>query len=159
MRRHLIIGRFGEEDRTRIPKARDEVESPLQLVAGKRLDHGIGRALTDLKALSLSPSELGVDLLVVAAHVHAADTRIARATEAQDAWTREIRLVVPVSDPNRWTGAAPILVRALNFLTGDRWHVGFRKRPKTYHSVAPALAPSLLLPPFDGVSLFSGGLD
>lgn len=159
MRRHLIIGRFGEEDRTRIPKARDEVMSALQLLAGKRLDHGIGRALTDLKALSLSPSELGVDLLVVAAHVHAADTRIARATEAQDAWTREIRLVVPVSDPNLWAGAAPILVRALNFLTGDRWQVGFRKRPRPYHSLAPSLPPSLLPPPFDGVSLFSGGLD
>lgn len=159
MRRHLIIGRFGEEDRTRIPKARDEVLSALQLLAGKRLDHGIGRALTDLKALSLSPSELGVDLLVVAAHVHAADTRIARATEAQDAWTREIRLVVPVSDPDLWAGAAPILVRALNFLTGDRWQVGFRKRPRHYHSLAPSLPLSLLPPPFDGVSLFSGGLD
>lgn len=159
MRRHLIIGRFGEDDRTRIPKARDEVASPLQLVAGKRLDHGIGRALGDLKALSLAPSELGIDVLVVAAHVHAADTRIARATEAQDAWTREIRLVVPVSDPARWTAAASILVRALNFLTGDRWQIGFRARPKAYRSIASTLPPSLLTPPFDGVSLFSGGLD
>ena len=71
-------------------------------------------------------------MLVVAAHVHAADTRISRSTESQDAWTREIRLVVPVSDPARWTAAAPILVRALNFLTGDRWDVGFRKRAKGY---------------------------
>ena len=121
MRRHVLIGRFGADDKTRVPKARDEVASTLQLVAGKRLGHGIGRALDDLKALSLSPSEIGADLLVVAAHVHAADTRLSRSSESQDAWTREIRLVVPVSDPDRWTAAAPILVRALNFLTGDRW--------------------------------------
>lgn len=159
MRRHVLIGRFGDDDKTRVPKARDEVASTLQLVAGKRLDHGIGRALNDLKALSLSPSEIGADLLVVAAHVHAADTRLSRSSESQDAWTREIRLVVPVSDPARWAAATPTLMRALNFLTGDRWEVGFRKRPKAFKTIVPAAAPTLLPPPFDGVSLFSGGLD
>jgi len=159
MRRHVLIGRFGADDRTRVPKARDEVASTLQLVAGKHLDHGIGRALHDLKALSLSTSEIGADLLVVAAHVHAADTRLSRSSESQDAWTREIRLVIPVSDPSRWTVAAPILVRALDFLTGDRWEVGFRKRPRAFKTIVPAAAPTLLPPPFDGVSLFSGGLD
>jgi len=159
MRRHVIIGRFGEDDKTRVPKARDEVASTLQLVAGKRLDHGIGRALADLKALHLTPSEIGADMLVVAAHVHAADTRISRSTESQDAWTREIRLVIPVSEPVRWTAAAPILVRALNFLTGDRWDVGFRKRTKGYAKLVSPAAPTLIPAPFDGVSLFSGGLD
>src|SRR6266568_2422994 len=99
MRRHVIIGRFGPNDKTRVPKARDEMASPLQLIRGERLDHGIGHALDDLKALGLTPSEIGADILVVAAHVHAADTRLSRSTESQDAWTREIRLVVPVSDP------------------------------------------------------------
>jgi len=140
MRRHVIIGRFGPHDKTRVPKARDEVASTLQLVAGKRLDHGIGHALADLKALHLIPSEIGADMLVVAAHVHAADTRISRSTESQDAWTREIRLVIPVSDQARWTAAAPILVRALNFLTGDRWEVGFRKRAMGYAKLVPAAA-------------------
>lgn len=159
MRRHVIIGRFGSDDKTLVPKASDEVASTLQLVAGTRLDHGIGHALADLKSLYLTPSEVGADMLVVAAHVHAADTRISRSTESQDAWTREIRLVIPVSDPMRWTAAAPILVRALNFLTGDRWEVGFRKRAKDYVKLVPAAAPTLIPAPFDGVSLFSGGLD
>ncbi|MBN8502527.1 MAG: hypothetical protein J0M19_15475, partial [Sphingomonadales bacterium] len=116
-------------------------------------------ALADLNALHLTPSEIGADILVVAAHVHAADTRISRSTESQDAWTREIRLVVPVSDPALWAVAAPILVRALNFLTGDKWDVGFRKRAKGYAKLVPAAAPDLIPVPFDGVSLFSGGLD
>ena len=159
MRRHVIIGRFGPDDKTRVPKARDEVASTLQLVAGKRLDHGIGHALADLKALHLTPSEIGADILVVAAHVHVADTRISRSTESQDAWTREIRLVIPVSDPARWRVAAPILVRALNFLTGDRWDVGFRNRTKGYAKLISPAAPTLIPTPFNGVSLFSGGLD
>jgi hypothetical protein len=159
MTRHVIIGRFGVDDKADIPQASDEVASTLQLVAGKRLDHGIGRALADLHALYLTPSEIGADLLVVAAHVHAADTRISRSTESQDAWTREIRLVIPVSAPVRWTNAAPILVRALNFLTGDRWDVGFRSRVEGYAKLVPTAASSLISAPFDGVSLFSGGLD
>ena len=159
MRRHVIIGRLGPDDKTRVPKARDEIASTLQLVAGKRLDHGIGAALADLKALHLTPSEIGADMLVVAAHVHAADTRISRSTESQDAWTREIRLVIPVSAPVRWTAAAPILVRALNFLTGDKWDVGFRKRAKGYAKLVSPATPTLIPAPFDGVSLFSGGLD
>lgn len=159
MRRHVIIGRFGPNDKTDVPWASDEVPSTLQLVKGKRLDHGIGCALADLKALHLTPSEIGADMLVVAAHVHAADTRISRSTESQDAWTREIRLVVPVSDPVRWTAASPILVRALNFLTGDKWDVGFRRRANDYAKLIPSAEPDLIPPPFDGVSLFSGGLD
>ncbi|MBR0962540.1 hypothetical protein JQ554_00495 [Bradyrhizobium diazoefficiens] len=159
MRRHVIIGRFGPDDRTRVPKARDETASPLQLIRGEHLDHGIGHALDDLKALGLTPSEIGADMLLVAAHVHAADTRLSRSTESQDAWTREIRLVVPVSDPGRWSANAGVLTRALNFLTGDRWSVGFRKRPKGFSKLVSPAAPSLIAPPFDGVSLFSGGLD
>lgn len=159
MRRHVIIGRFGPDDTASVAKARDETASVLHLATGQNLDHGVGRALSDLKALELAPSEIGADLLIVAEHIHAADTRISRATESQDAWTREIRLVVPVSAPARWNAAAPTLVRMLNFLTGDKWTVGFRKRPKEFAQVVRKPDQAQLIRPFDGVSLFSGGLD
>ena len=95
----------------------------LDLVASEKvLGNGIGAALSDSKKLRVFPTEMALDLLVLAAHIHAADTRISRWTESQDTWTREIRLVVPVSDPTRWTAAAPTLRRILNFLTGDRWN-------------------------------------
>ncbi|MCA7990635.1 Qat anti-phage system QueC-like protein QatC [Burkholderia cepacia] len=115
--------------------------------------------LTSLKKLGVYPSEIGIDLLVVAAHVHAADTRISRAEQSQDSWTREIRLVIPVSDPVRWTGAASTLTKTLNFLTGDRWTIGFRARPPRFAIIAEEAPPTLIAPPFDAVSLFSGGLD
>src|ERR1041385_2725035 len=147
MRRHLITGRYGPDDKVKIPAASDEVATTLNLVASnRRLDHGIGYALDELAKLGIYPSEIGLDLLVLAAHVHAADTRISRQTESQDSWTREIRLVVPVSDVVRWMNASGVLVRMLNFLTGDRWTLGFRARPKRFTSVVRQ-RPALLKPP------------
>lgn len=159
MSRHLITGRFGPGDGAAVPAADNELVTPLDLAASqKQLGHGIGRALADLSTLKVFPTEIALDLLVVAALVHAADTRISRDTESQDSWTREIRVVVPVSDPARWHAAVSILERTLNFLTGDKWTLGFRSRPTKFASVVPS-APELIGPPFDGVSLFSGGLD
>lgn len=160
MRRHVIIGRYGPGDRARLPLGAGEVATRLDLISGERmLNHGIGRALDDLRSLGIYPSEIGVDVLVLAAHVHAADTRISRASESQDGWTREIRLIVPVSDPDRWAAVEPIFVRMLNFLTGDRWSVAFRARPRRFTTIVPARPARLTGLPFDHLALFSGGLD
>lgn len=147
MMRQLLAGRFGD-DRFDVRAGTDEQRTYLQLVAGgKSLDHGIGGALTSLKKIGVFPSEIGIDLLVLAAHVHAADTRISRAEQSQDSWTREIRLVVPVSDPARWDAAAPTLKKSLDFLTGDRWVIGFRASAQ-FAMIAQAVPPSLIAPPF-----------
>jgi hypothetical protein len=160
MRRHVLIGRMGPDDSIAIPVAADEVTTELQLVASnKRFDHGIGQALDDLPALGIFPTEIGLDVLILAAHVHAADTRISRTTESQDTWTREIRLVVPVSDSARWMENKALLERMLNFLTGDRWDVGFRSRPERFIK-AVRERPEITKPAhFTDLSLFSGGLD
>jgi hypothetical protein len=160
MRRHVIVGRYGPGDRARFPLGDGEVATRLDLVAGARtLDHGIGRALGDLRRLGVYPSEIGLDVLILAAHVHAADTRISRESESQDGWTREIRLIVPVSDPDRWIAVAPIFVRMLNFLTGDRWSIAFRARQRQFETVTTVRPARQIGPPFDDLALFSGGLD
>jgi 7-cyano-7-deazaguanine synthase in queuosine biosynthesis len=86
--------------------------------------------------------------------VYSADLRVKRAHGA-DGWTRDFALHLPVSDPDHWTAAASILVRMLQFLTGDNWQVQFRER------VAPdAPGPGQrVLDNLHAVSLFSGGLD
>ena len=160
MRRHVIVGRYGLGDRSRVPAFPGEIATQLDLVVGNHsLDHGIGGALDDLARLGIYPSEIGADVLVLAAHVHAADTRISRTSESQDGWTREIRLVVPVSAPERWTAVAPTFVRMLNFLTGDRWTIEFRARPRRFATVVQERPAELIGPPFDDLALFSGGLD
>jgi hypothetical protein len=155
MRRQLLAGRFGPDDHFDVKVGADEQRTYLQLVAGKKsLDHGIGSALTSLKKIGVFPSEIGIDLVVLAAHVHAADTRISRAEQSQDSWTREIRLVVPVSDPVRWGSAVSTLKKMLDFLTGDRWTIGFRARPARFATIAEVAPPSLIDSPFDSLSLF-----
>jgi hypothetical protein len=160
MKRHLIVGRFGTTDRIAVPAADGEFLSRLEFVAAKkRLEHGIGDALDDLAKLGVFPSEIGVDLLVLAAHIQAADTKISRSTESQDGWTREIRLVVPVSDTNRWNSTTGLIERLLNFLTGDRWTVGFRARPPGFEQTVSDKPAQLIPPSFDSFALFSGGMD
>lgn len=158
MTKHVIIGRLGDADSAPVATGSGEVESSIQLLHMDKLDHGIGQALDAMTSMKMAPTEIAADLLVFAAHVHAADTRISRASESQDTWTREIRLVVPVSDPARWTIASDVLVNMLDFLTGDRWEVEFRARPAS-HAVLVKGQVDLVGAPFDGVSLFSGGLD
>ena len=159
MKRHVIAGKFGPSDSIDIPRDAEEQLTKLDLLSGnKTLGFGIGTALTDLRALGVAPSEIGLDLLILAAHVHAADTRIERFTQSQDSWTREIRIVVPVSDPQRWVSASATLTVLLNFLTGDLWTVGFRSRPKGFLSLARDGQPDAKHQ-FNELSLFSGGLD
>jgi hypothetical protein len=160
MKRHVIVGHFGPLDRTAVQVTDGEIITYLNLVASqRRLDYGIGRALDDLRRVGVFPSEMGLDILILAAHVHAADTRISRVTESQDTWTREIRLVVPVSDPARWATATPVVKRMLDFLTGDRWTLDFRPRPAGFAKVIYAPFQRPVASRFNSLALFSGGLD
>ena len=159
MTKYVISGVLGQEDRYRPKTEEDEVVSRFDLLnTGGHLAFGVDRTLMRMAAMSLSPTAIGVDLITLAALVHAADTRVSRLQTSQDGWTRELSIVVPVSDPDRWNAAVPTLERMLRFLTGDMWRVRFRalagKRPGA--SRVPRI---IRREDFDGVSLFSGGLD
>jgi 7-cyano-7-deazaguanine synthase in queuosine biosynthesis len=104
------------------------------------------------------PSETGADLAVLAALVTAADTKISRAADSQDSWTREIDLYVPVYEPVLWTDLASLIARILNFLTGDHWRLVFRERNSRNRELIIASRSRIHLA-FNSISLFSGGLD
>lgn len=159
MRPHSVVCRLGDRDRARIPAAAGVQQTEISFIAAdRRLDFGLGHALDQLAAVGLRPSEIAVDLGVLAATLTAADTRINRRSESQDGWTREITLEVPVSDPALWTSVEDLVVRMLNFLTGDRWGLRFRARPAGLKRLAPAPTRLAMYRPPD-VCLFSGGLD
>ena len=160
MKRHTLVGVYGPNDSHQVLAAADGEQITLLDLVSKQggLAHGIGQAVTDLQKLGVNPTDLAIDLVILAAHVQAADTHISRTTESQDSWTREIKIVVPVSDENEWKKAESELERCLNFLTGDLWKVRFRKRPEG-HSYPQPKSTLPFDPPFDCVSLFSGGLD
>ena len=61
-------------------------------------DASIHGFLNELKRLRLRPSEVAMDMLVIATAMYAADIRIQREQFGEDSWTRIIDLYIPVSD-------------------------------------------------------------
>lgn len=159
MKRHVIYGRYGLSDNFDVKTTDNETATALELLNSEgELNFGIHHALDSLSKMSIFPTETGIDLLVLASHVQAADILISREIESQDSWTREIRLIVPVSNVELWNKSLITLTRMLNFLTGDLWAISFRQRITNISSIAPSGTPNLV-ETFDVVSLFSGGLD
>jgi hypothetical protein len=95
------------------------------------------------------PNTAGAELLRFAAGVYCADRVVLRRT-SPDAWTRDLRIVFPVTDCGAWSQAS--WPAALDFLTGDRWTV----QPDPIGAAQPTEGTGLSA---DAVSLFSGGLD
>jgi hypothetical protein len=113
-----------------------------------RIDH----ALSDLKEHGIYPSEDGFDILTFAALVYLADTRISRIRHAEDSWTRELSIELPVFNLKKWASVSEIFTKMLNFLTGDRWEISFIQRDKALSE------NNLIAAEYDAVSLFSGGM-
>jgi 7-cyano-7-deazaguanine synthase in queuosine biosynthesis len=159
VRHNSIVCRLGVHDTAHVPTRAGSHVTTIPFIDGDiRLSFGLGQALESLGELGLSPPECAVDLAILAAAVTAADTRISRELDAQDGWTREIDLYVPVADPTLWAGQAQLLILALNFLTGDRWTPHFRARPTVLKALLPPLQRTRTAHP-SCVCLFSGGLD
>jgi hypothetical protein len=160
MRRHSIIVRLDPADTQAIALHEiGSVETELRFIDGeRRLGFGLGQMIDGLVERDIYPSERGIDLVLLAAAVTAADTRISRHTESQDSWTREIDLYVPVQEPEVWTANVALIARTLGFLTGDRWRVFFRSR---HSGIGDLIDRPLELVglSFSSVCLFSGGLD
>lgn len=160
MRRHSIIARLGPSDTRAVAVLQtDSLRTEIRFVDGyRRLGFGVGQMIDELTARGLVPSETATDLAILAATVTAADTRISRATDAQDSWTREIDLYIPVQQPAGWTALTALIGRTLNFLTGDRWRLFFRERHPRHRQLITSSA-ARGRPAFTSLCLFSGGLD
>lgn len=156
--RHVLNARLGPSDIVSVVAGPGDSVQEVQFIdANRRFSRGLGSALAQVARLGLQPSEIAIDLMLLAACVTAADTRISRYTKGQDGWRREIGIHLPVSDPDLWSQQAYLLKRMLDFLSGDRWTISFRPRPDRLRRLAPTKAPRRV--DRDTVCLFSGGLD
>lgn len=160
MRRFTFAARMGALDQTPLALLQpDATVVEIQFVdTYRRLNFGLGSALAFLQARGYATPEKAVDLALVSALINAADTRVSRAANAQNGWSREIDIIAPVSDPDLWNAQAGLLSRLLRFLSGDYFRFSFRERPASFEAVVEA-PRSLPLEGHDEVALFSGGLD
>lgn len=160
MKHHTLVARLGVTDKRSVNAARaDSYVTEVSFIqSNQRLEFGLGQALQQLGTLGLAPSEKAIDLLILAALVTAADTRVSREKDSQDKWTREIDLYVPVSEPELWASQGELLKKLLNFLTGDKWTLSFRPRITSHKKLVPA-AHKLRTSNPTSVCLLSGGLD
>jgi hypothetical protein len=96
------------------------------------------------------------DALLVAAAVEFGDRTQRRPSLT---WQREIDLHIPVHDPDLWNNSrvTEALHDALDFLTGDRWHIAFYERRKPMDQPLQGLLS--LHDGVDAVIPFSNGLD
>jgi 7-cyano-7-deazaguanine synthase in queuosine biosynthesis len=72
-------------------------------------------------------SNVAIDLLYISLMVYYADRKISRKI-ADDAWTRQIKLYIPVLEIDKWNKNKELLEKMLSFLSGDIWNFEFRKR-------------------------------
>ncbi|EFH1548955.1 hypothetical protein BF283_004359 [Escherichia coli] len=160
MSHHTLVARLGTDDNSDLQLRRQSTHlTEINfLKENGKLDFGLGQALNGLIDLGLTPMDVSVDLALLAATVTAADTRISRGHNAQDLWTREIALYIPVASPTLWNSQTGLLSRMLNFLTGDRWTIHFRSRPVIEHGLIQRSSKERSVNP-TSVCLFSGGLD
>ena len=160
MRRFSFIGRLGPNDKAAVrPIQTDSAVYEIDFLDGeRRMRFGIGQMLDQLASMGLQPTEDAIDLVLLATLVNAGDTRVSRSKNAQDGWTRELDLYVPVSEPKVWNGERLRIEALLKFLTGDRWRVFFRPRP--VRTAILAVQPKRsAINGLTEVSLLSGGLD
>jgi len=118
------------------------------------------QAIEKIKRLGLKVSAETMDFLSIAYAVTAADTFVLRG-DADDSWTREITLKLPLHNPAPWVAVKAKLEKALRFLSGDLWTLEFAEGG--FAPPEPFLKKDrynlLNLRELDCVSLFSGGLD
>ncbi|MET4082985.1 hypothetical protein ABIB40_002952 [Pedobacter sp. UYP30] len=102
------------------------------------------------------------DFFLVSAIVYGVDNLLSRAIYSNDGWTRDIEIEFPVNNLAVWNGKEEKVKQILDFLTGDNWHISFRKiedvnlfHPRTNRRKTPHYEKDTI----KSVSLFSGGLD
>ncbi|MBF4426922.1 hypothetical protein EA860_23190, partial [Vibrio anguillarum] len=117
--------------------------------------------LQTVRDLGVAVEPKAIDLITIASAVTAADTFELR-DKAENAWSRQMHLHIPVSDPCMWSSERAELSSILNFLTGDQWTFTFEQtamrlpKPKISEQ-AKSKAKTLIGK--NAVCLFSGGLD
>lgn len=104
----------------------------------------------------MSPTQQSLDILYFTSIIYSIDKLIPR-SEANDNWSRDIQVSIPISNPDLWNQTTIELKQALDFLTGDNWNISFHQLKRVLFEPKKKFLP--LNASINHVCLFSGGLD
>ena len=103
-----------------------------------------------------------LDLWYISLMVYYVDRKVLR-NGTFDNWTREVKLYIPVLEPDKWNDNKDLLIKMISYLSGDIWDFEFRKRElnekeaKISKNIAQRYVSSKYDP--DSFCMLSGGLD
>ena len=129
---------------------------------GRSDPYALDLDITTLLRCSRQVDELSFDFLFVASVIYAIDKVVPRSEEgdAEDRWTRELGVTIPVAAPAKWRRVARDFSDCISFLTGDVWAIRFEPRGREIVQKKERKRPARTVPLFgSAASLFSGGLD
>ena len=116
--------------------------------------------LTALLNRSTVVPRRAMDFLFAASVIYGVDKMVKRTAHADDHWTRDLSVEIPVAEPEKWDGIDSKLSECVSFLTGDIWEITFAAAGRTANQRDLRKRRKNLIPlRGDAVSLFSGGLD
>lgn len=159
MYRYHLIGSLEKESPT-ITSTKEQNRSIISILISfitpsGTLKYGLQRTVEDLRRQHIFPTETGFDAILFGIMVYIADMKISRLCQAQDSWSREIILTVPVSS-GKWVDYKEAFERMLRFLTGDLWTIVFSHREVR---LAHEGMDERRSDQYRVASLFSGGMD
>lgn len=96
------------------------------------------------------------DLLMISMSIFCSDKKVIR-KKTCDAWTRKIKINIPVIEIEKWNSVKDKLEKMFNFLSGDIWEIVFRKSSVSLRKNKKKKDNNMKK--YKAVSLFSGGLD
>ena len=153
MKKIKIFGTFGEQ-------INEEYDYVLSFFKNEEeLDFGISSTIEEIRSNGGIITETGLDFIILGTMVYFGDKYVSKELHAQDGWTREIVLEVPVSDLSVWNLSKEKLLSLLCFLTGDIWTINFYKRVKSLEQIIGYQELQLFEQKIEIASLFSGGMD
>lgn len=115
----------------------------------------------DIKNVPHFYSEEGIDLVYMSLFVFAAD-RLIKREDAEDCWSRNIELWLPVLSFEKWVILQETAQKMLGFLSGDCWKIHFRKREFTKEEILIKQKMEKNKEQkvdYHTICMFSGGLD
>ncbi len=107
-------------------------------------------------------SNEAIDLCYISLMIYYADKKFLR-KDSFDAWTRNIKIYIPVLEIDKWNTHKELLINLLSYLSGDIWNIQFRKRD--YTELELKFKKNIPLRyktdkfEFEAISMLSGGLD